>query len=115
MADAHQNFPAAMQKAALVRQNFRCASCGEHVAGIGNQGADVHVFGEGAEGHHVIPHKLGGPISIANCVILCRSCHMSAHQGGRYADVSIYKDLWRYSMANKIEMVARLYPHYGRH
>lgn len=69
MADDHQRFPASMQKLALARQGFRCASCGTATTAIGEAGSASHRFGERAEGHHVIPHKMGGPISIENCVV----------------------------------------------
>ena len=112
MTAPHQNFPKAMQRQALARQRFRCASCGTAVFATGKQGADAHRFGEGAEGHHVIPHKAEGPITVENCVVLCRSCHLSAHQGGRFADISIYDDLAGRPIRDKIAEIARLYPHY---
>jgi len=54
----------------------------------------------------------GGPLTPDNCVILCRACHLSAHQGGRFADVSIYDDLKSLTMPAKIARIAALYPHY---
>jgi hypothetical protein len=113
MTDNHQNFPKLIRKLALVRQKFRCASCGTPMTGIGESGSGSHRFGERAEGHHLIPHKGGGPISIDNCVVLCRTCHYSAHQGGRWRDVSIYADLTNLSMSAKIAGIAALYPHYS--
>lgn len=104
-------FSALIQQKALERQRFRCASCKAAIASPGRSGASAHRFGEGAEAHHLIPHLKGGPNTIDNCVILCRSCHLSAHQGGRWRDVTIYADL-RGSMADKIKAVAALYPHY---
>jgi hypothetical protein len=47
-----------------------------------------------------------------NCVVLCHACHSSAHQGGRWQDVSIYDDLATLPMTQKIEKVASEYPHY---
>jgi hypothetical protein len=79
---------------------------------IGEGGQASHEFGERAEGHHVIPHKMGGPISVENCVVLCRSCHLNAHQGGRWRDISIYADLARLSMPQRISKIAASYPHY---
>ena len=113
MADDHVNFPPAIQRQALARQRFRCASCGEMIKHLGEGARDDNRFGERAEGHHVIPHKMGGPITAANCVVLCRSCHYSAHQGGLWRDVSIYADLARLSMNAKIAKIAALYPHYN--
>ena len=60
----------------------------------------------------MIPHKLGGPITVENCVVLCRACHLSAHQGGFWADVSIYDDLAELPMEEKIATIAALYPHF---
>jgi hypothetical protein len=51
----------------------------------------LHKFGERAEAHHVLPVSAGGTAHVDNCVVLCRSCHYSAHQGGRWADNSIYE------------------------
>jgi HNH endonuclease/Integrase core domain len=90
---ARQRFPTSIQRQALVRQKFLCASCGTRISALGDSGKQSHQFGERAEGHHVIPHKLGGPITPENCVVLCRACHTSAHQGGRWSDTSIYADL----------------------
>jgi hypothetical protein len=112
MASDHQNFPAATQRSALARQRNKCASCGTRISAIGQGGTSTHDFGEGAQGHHVIPHKLGGPITVENCVVLCWSCHYNAHQGGRWRDVAIYDDLKKLPMAVKIQKVAALYPFY---
>jgi hypothetical protein len=112
MADGHQRFPAVIQKLALARQKFRCGSCETLITDVGEAGISTHAFGERAEGHHIIPHKMGGPISLENCVVLCRSCHIGAHQGGRWQDISIYDDLKRLDMTDKIAKVAALYPHY---
>lgn len=112
MAADHKNFPAPVQRSALSRQKGRCASCGLYLSDIGQAGRTTHLFSEGAEGHHVIPHKLGGPISLENCVVLCRACHITAHQGGRWRDTSIYDDLRTLPMAMKIERIAALYPYY---
>jgi HNH endonuclease len=112
MTDSHAPFPKPVQKEALERQRRRCASCRTIITGLGRSGAQQHVFGEGVEAHHVIPHKLGGPLTPENCVIICRACHLSAHQGGRFADVSIYNDLKNLTMPAKIARIAALYPHY---
>jgi 5-methylcytosine-specific restriction endonuclease McrA len=112
LADDHQRFPASIQRLALSRQSFRCASCGTMVIDIGEAGRANHTFDERAEGHHVIPHKMGGPITVENCVVLCRACHLNAHQGGRWRDVSIYADLARLSMDVRIARIASEYPHY---
>jgi len=77
--------------AALARQNGYCASCGTRIWTIGHAGAARHRFGERAEAHHVLPVLAGGTAHVDNCVILCRTCHYSAHQAGRWADISIYQ------------------------
>ena len=112
MTDPHAPFPAGVQQKALERQRRRCASCRTPITGLGRSGAMQHKYGEGAEAHHVIPHKLHGPLTAENCVILCRACHLNAHQGGRFADVSIYDDLKNLTMPEKIARIAALYPHY---
>jgi hypothetical protein len=63
-------------------------------------------------GRHVIPHKMGGPITEENCVLLCRSCHRNAHQGGRWRDTAIYKDILELTVAGQIAKIAARYPHY---
>lgn len=108
----YTHFPARIQRLALVRQKFHCASCGYLITAIGEAGRANHEFGERAEGHHVIPDKMGGPITVDNCVVLCRACHLNVHQGGRWADISIYEDLATLQMSHKIAKIAALYPHY---
>lgn len=113
MADDHQNFPPHIQRQALQRQRHRCASCGTPVTAIGQGGVERHRFGEGAQAHHVVPHKMGGPLTLNNCVVVCRSCHYSAHQGGLWRDISIYADIDRPPTDAQIARIAALYPHYG--
>jgi hypothetical protein len=108
----HLNFPATIQQKALARQKYKCASCETPISDIGERGRETHRFGERVEGHHVIPHKLGGPISCENCVVLCRSCHYSAHQAGHWRDASIYDDLKLLPMQGRIKKVADMYPSY---
>jgi hypothetical protein len=112
MVSRHTPFPIPSQRRALARQKSRCASCGFRVTAIGEAGRADHAFGERAEAHHVIPHKMGGPITVENCVVLCQACHLNAHQGGRWADASIYDDLSELPMEQKIAEIAALYPHY---
>jgi hypothetical protein len=114
MTDPHAPFPKPVQKKALDRQRGRCASCLTPITKLGRSGAEQHDFGEGVEADHVTPHKLGGPLTTENCVILCRACHLNAHQGSRFADVGIYKDLKTLTMPAKIARIAALYPHYRR-
>jgi 5-methylcytosine-specific restriction endonuclease McrA len=77
-------FSRSTQQAALERQKHRCASCGTLIAQLGNAGIARHRFGEGAQAHHIRHVKLGGTNSVSNCVIICLSCHYSAHEGGNF-------------------------------
>jgi 5-methylcytosine-specific restriction endonuclease McrA len=72
------------QRLALARQKLCCASCGTHISRLGNAGQADHEYGEGAQAHHLRHIKLGGSDSVDNCVVLCWSCHYSAHEGGSY-------------------------------
>ena len=74
-----KEFSANTIKAAFVRQSGYCASCGIRISKMGNDGAMRHEFGERAEAHHVLPVLAGGTAHVGNCVILCRTCHYSAH------------------------------------
>jgi HNH endonuclease len=49
---------------------------------------DLHKFGEWGEAHHIRHANVGGDASLENCVVICRSCHYSAHGGGDYRDNS---------------------------
>ncbi len=113
MGALHQNFPPHVQRLALARQKNLCASCGHVIHAIGEAGSEAHEYGERAEGHHVIPHKMGGPITVENCVVLCRSCHLSAHQGGRWRDISIYQGIQAPPTPQDIAKIAALYPFYA--
>jgi hypothetical protein len=55
---------------------------------------------------------MAGPITVDNCVVLCRACHSNAHQGGRWRDISIYDDVAKLPMTKMIAKIAALYPHY---
>jgi len=72
------------QLQALARQKNLCASCGEPVLCLGQAGQSGHKYGEGAEAHHIRHIKFGGTGEVGNCVVLCRSCHYAAHEGGNY-------------------------------
>jgi 5-methylcytosine-specific restriction endonuclease McrA len=74
-------------KAALRRQDSRCASCGTRVYKLGKE-PGPHAFGEWVEAHHVRHANAGGDSSVENCVVICQSCHYSAHGGGDYRDNS---------------------------
>ncbi|MGQ0484935.1 MAG: HNH endonuclease [Hyphomicrobiales bacterium] len=51
---------------------------------IGEGGLAWHVFGERADAHHIKHANAGGTGQLANCIILCRSCHYSVHGGGTF-------------------------------
>lgn len=77
-------FSLTTQRIALARQGFRCASCGTSIVDLGDSTRAEHEYREGARAHHVRHVKFGGLGSVENCVILCQSCHYSAHEGGNY-------------------------------
>ena len=77
-------FSRVTQQVALARQRYRCASCGTHISRLGDAGRAQHRYGEGAQAHHIEHVKLGGTDAVDNCVIICQSCHYSAHEGGDY-------------------------------
>jgi 5-methylcytosine-specific restriction endonuclease McrA len=94
-----QEFSLTTKQQALARQKYKCASCGATIHGLHLGDAAQHTWGESAQGHHIRHAARGGGNSVDNCVILCRSCHYSAHGGGR----------WRASFGTA---TAQDYPHY---
>src|SRR4051794_10913636 len=81
------------QLRALNRQNLRCASCGTAIKALGEPGRAAHEYGEIAHAHHMKhakfrdddhPATLEKLRHVDNCVILCITCHYSAHEGGNY-------------------------------
>jgi len=100
-------------KEAFARQAGYCASCGIRIPKLGNAGAKDHYFGERAEAHHVRPVLAGGTAQVENCVILCRTCHYSAHQAGQWSDISIYKEIGGDTpVYASTETIAAEYPFY---
>ncbi len=77
-------FDIGTMKQALGRQKYRCGSCGEIIKALGEAGRADHKFREIVHAHHMKPIKAGGLAVLDNCVILCQSCHYSAHEGGNY-------------------------------
>src|ERR1700736_1419849 len=117
---SRREFLPSVKREALRRQKYLCASCCTVIWKIGDEGRDKHIYGEGAEGHHVIPDLDGGPPTVENCVIICRACHLNAHQAGRWsnikdvktgkmtpvsgwADISLYDDVRQLPMSKRIE------------
>jgi HNH endonuclease len=86
-----KEFSRTTMQEAFARQGGYCASCGIRIWKMGREGAMWHKFGESAEAHHVRPVLAGGTAHVENCVVVCRACHISAHQGGAWADISIYR------------------------
>ena len=72
------------KEAALARQRRKCAGCRTHIFALGEGGRTQHQYGEGAQAHHMRAVQWGGSSEAGNCVILCQSCHYSAHEGGNY-------------------------------
>jgi 5-methylcytosine-specific restriction endonuclease McrA len=77
-------FDTATMRQAEGRQKFHCASCGSIIKALGEAGRSDHKFREIVHAHHMTPVKFGGLAVLDNCVILCQSCHYSAHEGGNY-------------------------------
>lgn len=72
------------KRLALERQRKGCACCGEGISRLEGEGRIDHKYGEAARAHHVVHLQQGGSNDLANCVILCESCHYSAHEGGNF-------------------------------
>lgn len=72
-------FKDAVKKQARVRQQGRCAQCGEDLS-------DLY-----EEAHHVTPNQCGERgradhrwlAEADNCVVLCKDCHHRVHEDGR--------------------------------
>jgi hypothetical protein len=73
-------FDATAKQRARIRQQGRCALCGEDLADLFEHA------------HHVVPNQSANPSdpthswvrSVENCVILCDLCHDRVHQDGRF-------------------------------
>jgi len=84
VASRVNDFTESTKQEALERQHHKCGSCGVRITEVGDAGQDDHPYGETARAHHISHHKHGGSAGVDNCVILCWSCHYTAHEGGRY-------------------------------
>lgn len=60
------------KREARLRQNGRCAACGENLDDVWE------------EAHHIFPNSYGGADRPDNCVILCDACHSHIHYDGRF-------------------------------
>jgi len=85
-----QKFAEGVKQQAWQRQKMKCALCGETIHQLGKVGSDTHKFGEHAEAHHMKHVKQGGTRDIENCVVLCYSCHLNVHEGGRFRNRDEY-------------------------
>ena len=74
---------------ALKRQKNKCGSCGTRIHGIYKIDAAHHKFGEHAEAHHIRHVQQGGTNAVFNCIIICKACHYSVHEGGNYRSKDI--------------------------
>lgn len=64
MTRTRSEFSAKVRVAAFERSEGRCESCGVTIRP-----------GNGPEYDHRVPDALGGPATLDNCDVLCRSCH----------------------------------------
>ena len=58
-----------MKRERLEHQEYMCGECGDNIYG--------KPMGY-TQGHHIVPHSLGGSLNIENLVILCPKCHVKA-------------------------------------
>lgn len=84
---------------ALERQSHQCGSCGTNISQPGDAGQKSHEYGESAQAHHILHIQQGGTSEVANCVILCWSCHYTIHEGGHY-------------QSKEVRASSQDYPHY---
>lgn len=69
---------------ALCRQDFLCASCASLIVPFSDRKLRSVAWGESAHAHHRRPMGDHGRGTVGNCVVICESCHYSAHFGGDY-------------------------------
>ncbi len=81
--DPAKEFSYQTKRRALDRQDYLCASCASLILPFDGRLVSV-AWEESAHAHHRKPMHSGGGGNVENCVILCSSCHYSAHEGGRY-------------------------------
>ena len=81
--DPAKEFSYQTKRRALDRQDYLCASCASLILPFDGKLVSV-AWEESAHAHHRKPMHAGGGGNLENCVILCSSCHYSAHEGGRY-------------------------------
>ena len=88
--DSESEFTAQIKMQAWSRQDFLGGSCGELIVPFGGKKLVSVAWGESAHAHHRKPVKIGGGGNVENCVILCESCHYSAHEGGNYKHGTVW-------------------------
>src|SRR5262245_21147721 len=74
----------------LLRDGFRCVSCGELVG----QDADVH---------HLLPRSMGGTHEMSNLVTLCDGCHASHHPNLAGGLARRALELWAFRLARWLD------------
>ena len=77
---------------ALARQRDRCASCGEQLFIFDDAEEEDETLGKAAHAHHMRHRKSNGANGVENCVILCKPCHYSVHEGGNYRFGTVESD-----------------------
>lgn len=82
--DPQEEFSSGTKLAALARQDFLCAMCASLIVPFGSTKLVSVAWGESAHAHHRRPMQMGGSGTEHNCVVICSSCHYTAHFGGNY-------------------------------
>ena len=88
--DPEKEFSNQIKMQALSRQEFLCGSCGDLIVPFSRNELVSVAWDETAHAHHRKPIKMGGGGNVENCVILCETCHYSAHEGGSYAHGTVW-------------------------
>jgi 5-methylcytosine-specific restriction endonuclease McrA len=90
MARANE-FTRTTKDQAFLRQKGRCAMCGGYLPKL------YDWYGEGSAAHHIRRVADGGSRHLDNCVILCETCHLQAHDWGKFRrPIEILRKEFRY-------------------
>lgn len=99
--DPDREFASHTKLQALTRQDFLCASCASLIVPVSGKKLISVAWGESVDAHHRRPMiKHGGGGNVENCVILCDSCHYSAHEGGNYRRGTVWGRIKDYPYFN---------------
>lgn len=85
--EKRKSIPLAWTRAALKRQNYLCARCGEKID------PDTKSVAERATGDHIVPHSTGGEHASSNIAAMHGRCNSA--KGNR----SLYEDAKRTGMS----------------